>query len=119
MCAQAFCARKVRARSAPAHRARLILSTGDKHLRAHRRQGTAGPPGPNAAKKPNRLSVSLTLVVLPMYYGYIGLIAFDKEFLARFLGSGVITLGIPIGVVVIPFTILITAIYIRRANGEC
>ncbi len=115
MCAQAFCARKVRARSAPAHRARLILSTGDKHLRAHRRQGTAGPPGPNAAKKPNRLSVSLTLVVLPIYYGYIGLIAFDKEFLA----SGVITLGIPIGVVVIPFTILITAIYIRRANGEC
>ena len=32
--------------------------------------------------------------------------------------DGVSTLGIPIGVGVIVFTVVITGIYVRRANGE-
>ena len=60
----------------------------------------------------------LTLLMLLVYYGYIGLIAFDKELLARPLGSGVTTLGIPIGIGVIVFTVLITGFYVRRANSE-
>lgn len=61
----------------------------------------------------------MTLLMLVVYYGYIALIAFDKEFLATPLGSnGVTTIGIPIGVGVIAFTIIITGIYVRRANGE-
>ena len=44
--------------------------------------------------------------------------AFDKEFLAQRLGTGVMTLGIRIGFGVIVFTIVITAIYVRRANSE-
>lgn len=69
-------------------------------------------------KKRNRLGVGLTLAVLLVYYGYIALIAFNKPFLAQPIGSGVTTLGIPIGMAVIVFTIVITAIYVRRANGE-
>ena len=34
------------------------------------------------------------------------------------LGDGVMTVGIPIGFGVIVFTIVITAIYVKRANGE-
>ena len=68
--------------------------------------------------KRNRLAVILTILMLVVYYGYIALIAFDKEFLAQPIGSGVTTLGIPIGFGVIVFTVLITGIYVRRANGE-
>ena len=56
--------------------------------------------------------------MLVVYYGFIGLIAFDKEFLARPIGSGVTTLGIPIAFGVIIFTIVITGLYVRRANSE-
>lgn len=60
----------------------------------------------------------LTFLMLIVYYGFIALIAFDKAFLAKPLGSGVTTLGIPIGFGVIVFTILITGLYVRRANTE-
>jgi uncharacterized membrane protein (DUF485 family) len=60
----------------------------------------------------------LTILMLVVYYGYIALIAFNKPFLATPIGAGVTTLGIPIGMGVIVFTIVITAIYVRRANSE-
>ena len=60
----------------------------------------------------------LTAAMMVVYYGFILLVAFNKEFLAQKLGAGVMSLGIPIGVGVILFTILITGIYIRRANTE-
>ncbi len=61
---------------------------------------------------------TMTLLMMVVYYGYIALIAFNKPFLATPIGSGVTTLGIPIGMGVIVFTIVITAIYVRRANSE-
>lgn len=61
---------------------------------------------------------TLTLLMMVVYYGYILLIAFDKELLARRIGSGVMTWGIPIGLFVIVFTVVITGIYVRRANSE-
>ena len=66
----------------------------------------------------NPLGIVLTVLMLVVYYGYIGLIAFDKAFLAKPIGAGVTSLGIPIGMGVILFTIVITGIYVRRANGE-
>ncbi len=66
----------------------------------------------------NRFGWTLTLLMLVVYYGYIGLIAFDKAFLAKPLGTGVTSIGIPIGMAVIVFSIVITGIYVRRANGE-
>ena len=68
--------------------------------------------------KRNRLGIFLTVLMLVAYYGYIALIAFDKKLLAQPIVSGVTTLGIPIGMGVILFTIVITGIYVRRANGE-
>lgn len=60
----------------------------------------------------------LTGAMLVVYYGFILLVAFDKPLLASRLGEGVMTLGMPIGLAVILFTILITGIYVRRANNE-
>ena len=62
--------------------------------------------------KRNRLAIILTILMLVVYYGYIALIAIDKEFLAQPIGSGVTTLGIPIGFGVIVFTVLIIAILV-------
>ena len=60
----------------------------------------------------------LTAAMMFVYYGFIVLVAFNKEFLSQRLGAGVMTYGIPIGFGVIVFTIIITAIYVKRANGE-
>jgi uncharacterized membrane protein (DUF485 family) len=60
----------------------------------------------------------LTLAMMVAYYGFILLVAFNKEFLSQRLGSGVMTVGIPIGFGVIVFTVVITAIYVKRANRE-
>ena len=68
--------------------------------------------------KRNTLGVTLTILMMVVYYGYISLIAFNKEFLAKPIGEGVMSLGIPVGMGVIIFTIVITGLYVRRANGE-
>ncbi|MYZ52803.1 DUF485 domain-containing protein [Malikia spinosa] len=68
--------------------------------------------------KRNSFGVLLSILMLVVYYGYIALIAFNKPFLAQPLGAGVTTVGVPIGMAVIVFTIVITGIYVRRANGE-
>jgi uncharacterized membrane protein (DUF485 family) len=61
----------------------------------------------------------LTALMMVVYYGFIALIAWNKGFLAQPLSaSGVTTVGIPIGFGVIVFTVLITGLYVRRANTE-
>ena len=69
-------------------------------------------------RKRNGFGWSLTLLMMVVYYGYIALIAFNKPFLAQPIGAGVTSLGVPIGLGVIIFTIVITGIYVRRANRE-
>ena len=69
-------------------------------------------------KKRSSFGWLLTLLMMVVYYGYIALIAFNKEFLAQPIGAGVTTIGIPIGMGIIVFTIIITGIYVRRANDE-
>ncbi len=67
----------------------------------------------------NRYSAIMAILGAIAYYGFILLVAYDKEFLAKKIGEGWTTsLGIPLGVGVIVFTIIITWIYVRRANNE-
>ena len=64
-------------------------------------------------------SIWMTIAVMVVYYGYILLIAFDKEWLGAKLAEGMTTsIGIPLGVGVIVVTIILTNIYVRRANTE-
>ena len=78
----------------------------------------ANPKYHELKRKRNAFGWTLTLLMLIVYFGYIALIAFNKPFLAQPIGDGVTTIGIPIGLAVIIFTIVITGIYVRRANGE-
>lgn len=66
----------------------------------------------------NSYALVMTILMMVCYYGYILLIAFDKELLAKKVGAGVTSLGIPLGLGVILFTVVLTWIYVRRANTE-
>lgn len=80
---------------------------------------TANPKYEKLVRMRSSYSITMTILVMVIYYGYILLIAFDKEFLAQKMGAGMVTsIGIPMGVGVIILTILITNIYVRRANTE-
>jgi uncharacterized membrane protein (DUF485 family) len=78
----------------------------------------ANPKYQELRSKRTKFGVVLTILMLVVYYGYIALIAFNKPFLAQPIGAGVTTLGIPLGMGVIVFTIAITAFYVNRANNE-
>ena len=64
-------------------------------------------------------SIIMAIVSAAAYYGFILLVAFNKEFLAQKIGEGyTMSVGVPIGVAVIVFTIVLTWVYVRRANTE-
>lgn len=65
-----------------------------------------------------RLGWSLTLVMLAIYFGFILLLAFSPATLGTPLGAGVMTVGIPVGVAVIFAAVLLTGIYVYRANRD-
>ncbi len=65
-----------------------------------------------------RFSWTLTIIMLVIFFGYILLIAFNKEFLASPIGGGATSVGIPIGLGVILIGIALTGVYVRRANRE-
>ena len=54
-----------------------------------------------------RLGWTLTAAMMVVYYGFILLVAFNKPFLSQRLGDGVMTVGMPIGLGVIVFTVII------------
>lgn len=79
----------------------------------------ANPKYRELVGKRNRFALVLSILMLLVYYGFIALVAFDKELLGHPIGDGMTTtLGIPLGLGVIVFTILITGFYVNRANGE-
>jgi uncharacterized membrane protein (DUF485 family) len=87
----------------------------------------------------NSYAFVMSVMMIVVYFGYILLIAFNKSWLAtKFVpavtqtstneagevvttvisAGGAMSYGIPLGVAVILFTILLTNIYVRRANTE-
>ncbi|CAM3140937.1 DUF485 domain-containing protein [Methylobacterium mesophilicum] len=100
------------------------------------RGGTAPPPSRNAAAavdpqidrivrtpefkqlvaERTRFGWILTILMLVVYFGFIGLIAFDKSLLAVKVGGGTASLGLFMGVFVILFAFALTGIYVARAN---
>lgn len=69
-------------------------------------------------KTRSKFAWTLTALMLAAYFAFLFLVAFKKDFLASPIGDGVTTLSIPVGIGLIVFTIVITGIYVRRANGE-
>ncbi len=66
-------------------------------------------------KKRLRVSLTLTAVMLIVYFGFILVIAFNKELLAFKIGEH-LTIGLPIGIGIIVFAWLLTGLYTRWAN---
>jgi len=67
--------------------------------------------------KRGRFGWTLTIIMLVIYYGFILLLAFAKGVMAMPIGGG-ITLAFPLGLGVIASAIIITGVYVLRANGE-
>jgi uncharacterized membrane protein (DUF485 family) len=62
-----------------------------------------------------RISLILTGCLFVLYYGYILLIATQREFLSQRMGDAT-TIGIPIGAAVIAISWVLTALYVVWAN---
>jgi uncharacterized membrane protein (DUF485 family) len=60
----------------------------------------------------------LSAGMLVIYFGFILTIAFAPKALAVPLGSGVMTVGIPIGLFVIVAAFVLTGLYVHRASSE-
>ena len=80
---------------------------------------TANPKFLEFVAMRNRYSIIMTIISAAAYYGFILLVAFKGPWLGTKLGAGMTTsIGVPLGVGVIVFTIILTWVYVRRATGE-
>jgi uncharacterized membrane protein (DUF485 family) len=64
------------------------------------------------------LGWTLSAVMLVIYFGFILMVAYAPKFLGTPLGTGVTTIGIPIGLFVIVSAFVLTGIYVRKANAK-
>lgn len=92
--------------------------TGDTDYSARLARIAADPRYQTLVRDRSRFGWLLSALVLGAYLGFILLVAFDKALLARPIGDGVTSLGIPLGIAVILFAIVLTGLYVRRANRE-
>jgi uncharacterized membrane protein (DUF485 family) len=68
-------------------------------------------------KKRDSFAWTLAIIMLVVYYGFIFLVAFRPDVMGMNVG-GVVTLGFPLGLGVILLAIILTGVYVFRANGE-
>jgi uncharacterized membrane protein (DUF485 family) len=79
----------------------------------------ANPKFAEMVGKRTRFAIILSLIVLVPYYTFMMITAFNPALLAQPLSEGsIITLGWPVGVILVVGSWLTTGIYISRANGE-
>lgn len=78
---------------------------------------TSHPRYNELVSKRTKFAWILSIIMLGIYYSFILLLAFAPGVLATKI-SGVISLGIPVGVTIILSAFILTGIYVYRANGE-
>lgn len=69
-------------------------------------------------RRRSSLGWMLSLIMMIIYFGFILLVAYAPKFLGTPIGTGVTTIGIPIGLSVIVLAFVITGIYVRKANSS-
>lgn len=70
-------------------------------------------------RKRNRFAFSLAFLVVVVYFSFIAMLAWVPEWIALPLGAGMMTpLGVWLGVAIIVLTVLLTVVYVRRANRD-
>lgn len=79
----------------------------------------ANPDYQKLVKTRTSFSITLSIVMLVVYFTFILTIAFDPSALGVPLSSDTVTtIGIPIGIAIIIFAFILTGIYTQRANTE-
>jgi uncharacterized membrane protein (DUF485 family) len=63
-----------------------------------------------------RIGATLTAVMMAAYFGFILLVAFDKDTAGTLLADGRVSVGIVLGACVIVLAPVLTSIYVRWAN---
>ena len=63
-----------------------------------------------------RIGFALTAVMVIAYFGFIVLVAFDKDDMGTLIADGRVSIGIVIGALVIVLAPVLTAIYVRWTN---
>ena len=69
-------------------------------------------------RKRSSFSWTLAVIMFLIYMGFIFLVAFDHSLVAEAIGSGTLTLAFPLGLGVIAAAIILTGVYVLRANTE-
>ena len=64
-----------------------------------------------------RIALWLTMAMILVYFGFIALVAYGRDFLARLVVPG-LSLGILLGALVIVVSWLLTLVYVRWANAH-
>lgn len=64
-----------------------------------------------------RIALTLTALMIILYFGFIALIAYDRPLLAILVTPG-LTLGILLGALVIVISWVLTYVYVRWANTK-
>jgi uncharacterized membrane protein (DUF485 family) len=79
----------------------------------------SNPDYQRLVKTRSKFAWTLTFVLLAIYYSFILTIAFDPQILGTPISQGsVITIGIPIGLLIIVAAFILTGIYVNKANKE-
>ena len=68
--------------------------------------------------KRQRFAVVLSAIVLVLFYGFIMQVAFFPEVIGKQIGDGKLTYGVVAGFFQFVFFVLLTWLYVRRANTE-
>ncbi|BBF84322.1 putative membrane protein [Aquitalea magnusonii] len=69
--------------------------------------------------KKTSLGWQLSIAMLVIYYGFILILAFSPASLGAPLAPGMtMTVGIPVGILIILSAFVLTGLYVRKANGE-
>ena len=63
------------------------------------------------------LGWTLSIIILVIYYGYIAIVAFAPAIIATKV-AGTITIGLILGAGLIVASVVLTGIYVLRANSE-
>lgn len=66
----------------------------------------------------SRFGWIMSAAMFAAFVGFIMLVAFDKAWLSQSIGDGVTSVGIPVGLGLIGFAILLTGLYVWRANSS-
>jgi len=79
----------------------------------------ANPKFQRLVTKRGRFAWTLAFIVLAMFYGFVLVVAFKPALLGRPIRQGsMVTIGVAVEFFMFIFFWVLTAVYVRRANGE-